>query len=80
MANKANIMRLVPLRKDVSFSHCIQTGFGAHPDSSTAGTRDPFSGAKARPRRDADHSPHLVPRFRMSKSYTYSPPKLFRGV
>jgi hypothetical protein len=80
MANKANIMRLVLLRKDFSFSHCIQTSFGAHPDSSTAGTGDPFPRAKARPRRDADHSPHLVPRFRMSRSYTSSPPERLRGV
>jgi hypothetical protein len=28
-----------------------------------------FPGGKARPGRDADHSPHLVPRSRMSKSY-----------
>jgi hypothetical protein len=27
-------------------------------------------GGKARPERDADHSPHLVPRSRMSTSYT----------
>jgi hypothetical protein len=31
-------------------------------------------GVKARPGRDADHSPHLVPRSRMSRSYTSSPP------
>jgi hypothetical protein len=37
------------------------------------GYRDPFSGSKERPGRDADHSPHLVPRSRMSRSYTSSP-------
>jgi hypothetical protein len=31
-------------------------------------------GVKARPGRDADHSPYLVPRSRMSRSYTSSPP------
>jgi hypothetical protein len=31
---------------------CVQTGSGAHPSSSTMGT-----GGKARPGRDADHSP-----------------------
>jgi hypothetical protein len=31
-------------------------------------------GIKARPRRDADHSPHLVPRSWMSRSYTSSAP------
>jgi hypothetical protein len=34
-------------------------------------------GVKARPRRDADHSPHLVPRSRISRSYTSSPPSAF---
>jgi hypothetical protein len=36
---------------------------------------------KARPGRDADHSPHLVPRSRMSRSYrpTSSPPSAFRA-
>jgi hypothetical protein len=29
-----------------------------------------ISGGKARPKRDANHSPHLVPRSRMSRSYT----------
>jgi hypothetical protein len=37
-------------------------------------------GGKARPGRDADHSPHLVPRLRMSRSYTSSPPKRHHGV
>jgi hypothetical protein len=36
---------------------CIQTGSGAHPDSCTMGTGGPFPGGKARPGRDADHSP-----------------------
>jgi hypothetical protein len=40
-----------------SCSLCVQTGFGAHPASCTMGTGDSFSGAKARPGRDADHSP-----------------------
>jgi hypothetical protein len=37
----------------------------------------PFPGAKAQPGRDADHSPHLVPRSRMSRSYTSSPSSAF---
>jgi hypothetical protein len=36
---------------------------------------DPFPRVKARPGRDADHSPHLVPGSRMSRSCTSSPPK-----
>jgi hypothetical protein len=39
------------------------------------GTGGPFPGGKARPGRDADNSPHLVPRLRMSRSYTSSHPK-----
>jgi hypothetical protein len=43
--------------KDFSSSLGVQTGSGAHPDSCTMGTGGPFPGAKARPGRDADHSP-----------------------
>jgi hypothetical protein len=59
---------------------CVQNGSGAHPASCTMGTGDPFPGAKERPGRDADHSPHLVPRSRMSRSYISSPPKRLRYV
>jgi hypothetical protein len=38
--------------KDFSSSLCVQTGSGAHPASCKMGT-----GGKARPGRDADHSP-----------------------
>jgi hypothetical protein len=37
--------------KDFSSNLCVQTGSGAHPAGG------PFSGGKARPGRDADHSP-----------------------
>jgi hypothetical protein len=43
--------------KDFSSSLCIQTGSGVHPASCTMGTGGPFPGDKARPGRDADHSP-----------------------
>jgi hypothetical protein len=43
--------------KDFSSSLCVQTGSGAHPVSSPVGTGGPFPGGKARPGRDADHSP-----------------------
>jgi hypothetical protein len=43
--------------KDFSSSLCDQTGSGAHPASCTMGTGGPFPGGKARPGRDADHSP-----------------------
>jgi hypothetical protein len=43
-----------------SSSPCVQTGSGAHPASypmGTMGTEGPFPRGKARPGRDADHSP-----------------------
>jgi hypothetical protein len=43
--------------KDFSYSLCVQTGSGAHPASCPIGTGCPFPGGKARPGRDADHSP-----------------------
>jgi hypothetical protein len=43
-------------RKDLSFSLCVQTGYGADPASCTMGTEDPFHGGKDLPVRDADHS------------------------
>jgi hypothetical protein len=43
--------------EDFSSSLCVQTGYGAHPASCTMGTGGPFPGGKARPGRDADHSP-----------------------
>jgi hypothetical protein len=66
-------------QKDISSSLCVQTGSGAHPAPCTMGTGGLFSGSKARPGRDADHSPHLVLRSRMSTSYT-SPPKRLSGM
>jgi hypothetical protein len=42
---------------DFSSNLCVQTGSGAHPASCTMGTGGPFPGGKARPERDADHSP-----------------------
>jgi hypothetical protein len=42
---------------DFSSILCVQTGSGAHPVSCTMGTGGPFLGGKARPGRDADHSP-----------------------
>jgi hypothetical protein len=40
-----------------SSTPCAQTGSGAHPASYPVGTGGPFPGGKARPGRDADHSP-----------------------
>jgi hypothetical protein len=43
--------------EEFSSSLCVQTGSGAHPASCTLGTGGSFPGGKARPGRDADHSP-----------------------
>jgi hypothetical protein len=46
--------------EDFSSSPCVQTGSGAHRASYPMGTGGPFPEGKARPGRDADHSPPLV--------------------
>jgi hypothetical protein len=43
--------------KDFSCSLCVQISSGAHPASCTMGTGGSFPWGKARPGRDADHSP-----------------------
>jgi hypothetical protein len=43
--------------EDFSSSPYVQTGSGAHSASYPVGTGGPFPGGKARPGRDADHSP-----------------------
>jgi hypothetical protein len=43
--------------EDFSSSPCAQTGSGAHPSSYPMVTGGSFPGGKARPGRDADHSP-----------------------
>jgi hypothetical protein len=43
--------------KDFSSILCVQIATGAHSTSCTMGNGGLFSGGKARPGRDADHSP-----------------------
>jgi hypothetical protein len=43
--------------RDFSSILCVQIGSAAHPASCSMGTGGPFPGGKARPGRDADHSP-----------------------
>jgi hypothetical protein len=59
--------------KDFSCSLCVQTGSGAHPSSFTMGTGGPFHGDKRGRSVTLTTHPHVVPRSRMSRSYT-SPP------
>jgi hypothetical protein len=46
--------------EDFSSNLCVQTGSGAHPVSCTMGTGGSFPGGKARPGRNADHSPPSI--------------------
>jgi hypothetical protein len=55
--NRAIDVRSTTGAEDFSSNPCVQTGSGAHPVSNPMGTGGPFSGGKARPGRDADHSP-----------------------
>jgi hypothetical protein len=60
--NRAIEVRSPAGAKDFPSNLCVQTGSEAHPASCTMGTGGPFPGGKTRPRHDADHPPHLVPR------------------
>jgi hypothetical protein len=60
---------LFPTEANSPSSLCVQISSEAHPASYSTGT-----GGKARPGRDANHSPHLVRKSRQSKSCTSSPP------
>jgi hypothetical protein len=60
--------------KNASSSLSDQTRSEAHPASYPMGTEGPFSGVKCRWGMMLTIHPHLVPRSRMSRSYTSSPP------
>jgi hypothetical protein len=61
-------------RKDFSCSLWDQTGSETHPASCTACTGGPFPGGKARPGRDADHSPPSSAEIMNEKKlYLFSP-------
>jgi hypothetical protein len=60
--------------KDFYSNLSVLNGSEAHRDSCKMdGYWGSFPRAKARPGRDADHSPYVVPRSRMSRSYASSP-------
>jgi hypothetical protein len=60
--------------KDFYCSLCVQICSGAHPASFTMGTGGPFAGVKRGRGVTLTTHPHLVPRSRISRSYTSSPP------
>jgi hypothetical protein len=55
--DRAIAVRFPAGANEFSSSLCVQTGSEAHPACCTMGTGGPFPGCKARPGRDADHSP-----------------------
>jgi hypothetical protein len=63
--------------KDFTCSLCVQTGSGAHPASCTMGTGVLSPGLNCGRGATLTTHPNLVPRSRMSRSYTYSPPSSF---
>jgi hypothetical protein len=56
---------------------CAQTRSGTHPASCTMGTGGPIPEAKARPGRDADHSPPSSAEVRNEQELYSSPPSAF---
>jgi hypothetical protein len=59
---------------------CVQTGSGAYPASCPMGTGGLFPGVKRGRGVTLTAHPHLVPRSRMSRSYTLSATKRLPGV
>jgi hypothetical protein len=55
--NAAIEVRTPERQEDLPSKLCVQTVSGVHLASCPMGTRGPFPSGKARPRRDADHSP-----------------------
>jgi hypothetical protein len=55
--DRAIDVRSLAEANDFSSSLCVQTNTGAHPHSCTMGNGGPFSGTKARPGHEDDHSP-----------------------
>jgi hypothetical protein len=62
--------------KDFSSNLCDHTGSEAHSASCTMCTGGLFPGAKRSRNVTQTYHPHLVPRLRMSRSYTSSPPQV----
>jgi hypothetical protein len=66
--------------KDISSSLCVQTSSAAHPAYCPLDTRGPSPGLKCGRGMTLTTHPHLVPRSRMSRSYTPFPPKRLHGM
>jgi hypothetical protein len=66
--------------EDFSSSPCVQTGSGAHPVSYLMGTGGPFPGGKARPGRDADHSPQSSAEVKYEYELYFLSPMRLHGI
>jgi hypothetical protein len=72
--DRANQVRSPAEAKEFSSNLWVQTGSGAHPTSCPMGIGGSFSGCKARPGRDADHSsPSLAEVVNEYELYLLSP-------
>jgi hypothetical protein len=80
LEDRAIEVRFLAGAKDFSSGVCVQTGSGAHPASCTMGTAGPFARAKARPGRDADHSPPSSAEAVNELELYFLSPKRLRGV
>jgi hypothetical protein len=65
--------------KNFSSSFCVQTSSEAHPASYPMSTEGPCSEGKARPRRDADHSPPSSAEVKNEELYPSPPWRLHGG-
>jgi hypothetical protein len=66
--------------ENFSSSLYVHTGSDAHPAFCTMGTGGPFPGVKRGWGMTLTAHPHLVPRSRISRSYTSSSPKRLHGM
>jgi hypothetical protein len=77
--DRAIVVRSSAETKNFSFSPFVHASSEAHLASYPMRTGDLFPGSKARPGSDAVHSPHLVLRSRISRSYNSSTPCRLHG-
>jgi hypothetical protein len=66
--------------KDFTSTLCVQIRSEAYPASYPMGSGRSLTGSKARSGLDADHSSHLVPKLRLSRSYASPPPWRLHGI
>jgi hypothetical protein len=78
--DRANEVRSPAEARDFSCSLCVLAGSGAHPASCPMGTGGASPGLKLGQSVTLTTHHHLMPRSRMSRSYTFYHPKRLRCV